>query len=495
MDALLKEEIRRIDSLTCSRIGSYNMMENAGSKMADIIINKYNPKKVLLLLGSGGNAGDALGIGRILLNNNINVDAFCVSNIKNPDSLKNLELFKGNIIAEIDYDKYDLIIDGILGNNQEKQLDLDLIDLISNVNNSKIKIVSIDMPTGINTNNGISLGGFIKSDLTITVEYPKTGLFLNDGLDSYTELKIIKIGLDNPTDIIKISEEADFNSFLEHRNRNSNKGTYGKATIIAGSIDYSGASLISYNALNQFMMGVGYSILYVPSSLYEIYILRNPEIIVRRLDDNNGYIKYNEDILDEIIKSSDSISIGMGMGVSSDLYKTIGYLLNNYDKKLVIDADGLNTISKYGVDILKSHKCEVIITPHPKEFSRLINKTVEEVLKDSFNLVKKFAIDYNLCVILKGASSIISNNGDICISTFGNQSLAKGGSGDALSGILSGVCATSKKSIFEISKFSCYVLGKSSELAILDERDITLTISKISSYIPKVIKNLKGEGK
>ena len=308
MDALLKEEIRRIDSLTCSRIGSYNMMENAGSKMADIIINKYNPKKVLLLLGRGGNAGDALVIGRILLNNNINVDAFCVSNIKNPDSLKNLELFKGNIIAEIDYDKYDLIIDGILGNNQEKKLDLDLIDLISNVNNSKIKIVSIDMPTGINTNNGISLGGFIKSDLTITVEYPKTGLFLNDGLDSYNELKIIKIGLDNPTDIIKISEEADFNSFLEHRNRNSNKGTYGKATIIAGSIDYSGASLISYNALNQFMMGVGYSSLYVPSSLYEIYILRNPEIIVRRLDDNNGYIKYNEDILDEIIKSSDSIS-------------------------------------------------------------------------------------------------------------------------------------------------------------------------------------------
>lgn len=491
MDVLCKDEIRRIDNLTQTEVKSYDLMEKAGYLMSLAILKHYTPKKVLLLVGSGGNGGDSLVVGRYLLDNGILVDAYLISEIKNEDSKRNLELFKGNIVKHIDFSSYDMIVDGILGNNQEKPLKDDLVDLVNQINISKCVKVSLDMPTGINTDNGLSLGSFIQSDLTLTVEYPKLGLYLNDGLSSYDKLEVIKIGLKKPKDIYHVNEENDFLGYLEKRTRNSNKQTFKRTSIIAGSLDYPGASLISYNALNAFMMGVGYTYLYVPKSLYEIYALRFPEIIVGKLSDNFGYIKFNKDELDKIMNTSDSIAIGMGMGISEDLYNVIKYILSNYTKKVIIDADGLNTISKYGVDILKNAKCEVIITPHPKEFSRLSGLSIGEIINNPIDVTKAFAKKYNICVLLKGASSIISDGIGVRISAFGNTALAKGGSGDALSGILAGVLASVNKKSIDAASLAAYILGMSAMLASKEESERTLTISKITKFIPSVIKNLE----
>lgn len=490
MDALTSDEIRRIDNNTCIKKGSINLMEDAGCKMASIILSYYTPKNVLLLVGSGGNGGDALVVGRYLLDKGINVSAFIISEVKNEDSKINLKRFKGNIIKNPIFKDYDLIIDGILGNNQKTPLKDDLIPLIKEINELDIRVVSLDMPTGINTDNGLHLGEFIRSDLLITVEYPKLGLFLQDGLDSYKRLETIKIGMDEPKDIIHINEEADFKGILKKRDRNSNKSSFGRASIIAGSRDYAGASYISYNALNQFMMGVGYSYLYVPKSLYELYALRFPELIVSQLSDKDGFIKYNPSELDKIIASSDAISIGMGMGVSEDLYKTLDYLIHNYDKTLIIDADALNTISKYGVDILLNHKPNIILTPHPKEAERLSGVLVKDIFDNPIDFAKSFAKKYNITLLLKGASTIITDGTHLMISSFGNTGLAKGGSGDALSGILAGAIASNGLDIKNVG-LSSFILGRASELASKDESQRSLTISKISSNIGKVIKEIE----
>jgi NAD(P)H-hydrate epimerase len=187
-------------------------------------------------------------------------------------------------------------------------------------------------------------------------------------------------------------------------------------------------------------MGVGYQNLYVISSLYNMYALVHPEIITNKLSEEDGHIKYNEEELNDIMKHSDSISIGMGMKVSSDLYNSIKYLLMNYDKTLIIDADGLNSLSKYGVDILANKKCKVILTPHLKEFERLSGYSVNEIKNDSINIAIEFARKYNITLVLKSQTTIITDGNRLSINISGNSGLAKAGSGDSLVGILSGIC-------------------------------------------------------
>ena len=492
MYALTKDIMKKIDLDTQLKIKSYDLMEEAGTKMANIILKNYEPHNVLLALGSGGNAGDALVVGRIFLNNKINVDAYIVDEIKNNDALINLNKFSGNIINNIDFNKYELIIDGLFGIGLSRNLNDKYIDIINKINESNIKIISLDIPSGIDASFGISYNAFIKSDLCISVEYHKTGLFLNDGLDSYKKLALIKVGMDKPNDKIKIIEKNDFKNMFPNRLRNTNKGSYHKASIIAGSKKYPGASKISYNSLLAFKMGVGFLNLYVPKSLYDIYALNNPEIIVNEIKEIDGHIDFDKDKLDEIIKRSDSIAIGMGMQVSKELYDTISYLLNNYDKRLLIDADGLNTLSKYGIDILNNKKCEVILTPHLKEFERLSGLNIDEIKNNIFEISKNFAKKYNITLVLKSSSTIITDGKNISIQANGSTGLAKAGSGDALSGIITGLLAyLCNENTYKIASLGSYILGLSSNLIAKKEPEECITISEIIKYIPKTIKYIK----
>ena len=491
MQAIIGEIMKKIDEESSINVSSYDLMEQAGSKMAEIIFKKYNPKNVLLVLGSGANAGDALVVGRYLLEKNINVDAYIINTIKNENSIKNLNKFKGKIVKKID-DNYDLIIDGIFGIGLNRDLNDDYVSIINKINNLNIKIVSLDIPSGIDSTTGISYKAFIKSDLCISVKYHKTGLFLNDGLDSYSNLELVDLDIHDTNDLINIIELNDFKNIFPKRLRNTNKGTYGKASIIASSINYPGASKISYNALSAFKMGVGFANLFVPKSVYNIYAISNPEIIVNELDEIDGHIKFNKDNLNLIIRRSDSISIGMGMTISYDLYQSIDYLLKNYDKRLLIDADGLNTISKYGIDILKNKKCDVILTPHLKEFERLTNISLDEIKKDIFNIAKKFAKEYNVILILKSSSTIITDGNDISIQINGNTALAKAGSGDSLSGIASGLLAYLKnENIYNISKLASFILGMSADLLKKKKEEECITITEIINNFDQVFKLIK----
>lgn len=493
MEAIYGSLMQELDRNTQKRIKSISLMEDAGVKMAEIVMDYCKPKNVLLLLGSGGNAGDALVLGRILLNNNINVSAYLFDEIKNNDAKVNYSLYKGNVLDDIsDLSSYDLIIDGIFGIGLKRELSNKYIDLIDKVNNSGIKIVSLDMPSGIDSSNGISYGAYIKCDLLITVEYLKVGLFLNDGINSFKDVKVISIGIDKTNDVINIITKNDFKGIYDIRNRNTNKGSFGKASIIAGSSKYPGASLLSYQALASFKMGVGFQNLYVISSLYNMYALAHPEIITNKLSEIDGHIKYNETELDNIIKHSDSISIGMGMEVSIDLYNTIKYLLLNYDKTLIIDADGINSLALYGKDILLNKKCNVILTPHLKEFERLSNIEISNIKKDPIYYAKDFAYKYGVILILKSATSIITDGIKCMINISGNSGLAKAGSGDSLTGILTGNIAYFRKNDSFINAcYSAYMLGRIAELGAKKFEEEALTISDAITYIPDVIKEIK----
>lgn len=492
MDLVTKEEMKLIDDYTCKNITkSILLMENAGKLIAKEIVKDFNFKKVLLLCGSSGNGGDALVVGRYLLEFGALVDAYLISSNLSLDCKSNLDLFKGNIVTNINND-YDLIIDGLIGFGLNSKLKDNYIEVINLVNSFNKDIVSIDIPTGIDGTSGISYGAYVRSNMVYTIEYPKTGLYLNDGLNSYQRLKVIPIGIKKTDNIIHLNEIEDFKHKFKNRDRNTNKGSYGKSAIIGGSYKYAGASFLSYMALSSLMMGIGYSYLYIPDIIYDSYLLKEPEILLNRLSSIDGHIKYDINNLKELLKM-DSISIGMGMDISIDLYKTIDYLLKNYDKRLVIDADGINTLAKYGIDILKNKKCDVILTPHLKEMERLTNIDVNKIKEDPINIAKSFAKEYNVTLILKSASSIITDGNMVSISAFGNTGLAKGGSGDILSGILAGLLAYLDLDIFTISNMAPYILGRAAEFAKEDIEEECILPRDIINNINRVIKEIKND--
>ena len=187
--------------------------------------------------------------------------------------------------------------------------------------------------------------------------------------------------------------------------------------------------------------------------------------------------------------ASQSVAIGMGCGKSEKLYMQIKKLLKEYTGTLIIDADGLNVLSEYGKDILKEKSCEVILTPHAKEFSRLTGLSVEEILKKPEDTAMKFANEYGVILLLKGADSIICDGNRIKINTRGTTALAKGGSGDMLSGYM---CGTAARGVDAFGAACCaaYTMGLSAEISSEEKTDYCVTAKDLIKNIHKAVKQL-----
>ena len=290
--------------------------------------------------------------------------------------------------------------------------------------------------------------------------------------------------IDNNTYEIEISDVKDL---VKERNINSNKGDFGKAGLYGGSIEYSGALKLSYLSLSALRSGCGISRVLVKE---EVLPLLGPNILEQTL-----YIlpDYNDDFYDKLkdaIKDLDSLAFGMGLGNDEYLKDVLEFLIRNYTGNLIIDADGLNTLSKMDLDILKKRNCNILLTPHLKEFSRLCRKDIEEIKKDSLNLVKEFASTYKVIILLKGHTTIISDGKDIYLVKTGTPGMATAGSGDVLSGILGGLLAYLPFNLLTISA-GVLINGIAGCLAEEDKTDISMiasdTINNISNDI-KVIR-------
>ncbi len=177
------------------------------------------------------------------------------------------------------------------------------------------------------------------------------------------------------------------------------------------------------------------------------------------------------------------------MGVTEENYKIITCLIKNYKGRLVIDADGLNTLAKYGKEVLKEKACEIILTPHIAEFGRLIAKDKEEVIKDPVTAAKAFAAEYGVVLVLKSAVTVITDGKEVYINTTGNAGLAKGGSGDVLTGLTAGLNAIAcKEEPLFIAAAACYIFGKSGDIAVNESDEYSVVASDVIACIPKAIK-------
>jgi NAD(P)H-hydrate epimerase len=462
-------------------------MERAGRAMAEHIISVAKEKnfcKILVVCGGGNNGGDGFVIARVLSESGYHARVLCLAEKFSADCTAMKEKFTGEILNKIPAEKFDVIVDCIFGTGLSREVGGKELDLIRYINTGEGYVFSADIPSGLNGDNGLVMGECVQADETITVQAAKNGLFLNDGADKSGKITVVDIGitLPSPKEYALISEEADIARIFPRRKRNSHKGTYGKVSILAGSVAYSGAPLLSaYAALRT---GAGYTELCVPEKLFSAFMGRYPEAILTCMKGENS-LEYDEEKLFKLLKS-DCIALGMGCGISSELYKIIGYLLEHYTGILLLDADGLNTISKYGVGVLKGKKCDVLITPHIKEFSRLSGLSVGEITKDPIEKAKAFAEEYAVTVLLKSSVSVVTDGKSVYLNTRGCAALAKGGSGDVLSGIISSLCAQGNSAINGAMAGS-YLLGSAAELCAKEKGEYSVLARDVIEKIPNVI--------
>ena len=263
---------------------------------------------------------------------------------------------------------------------------------------------------------------------------------------------------------------------LPKRKRNSHKGTYGRAAIVGGSIEYTGAAYLSAAACLR--AGAGYTTLFVPSEILPYYILKTPEILLKASNEGGRYV-LNEEIMRQVCEY-DAVAYGMGMCVSLAVAEGAEYLLRHFKGRLILDADGLNSLSVYKKEelasLLKNASCEVILTPHVKEFSRLSGLSVEDILQDEIGRARAFAKENSVTVLLKNAASVIANGEEVAVSLTGNSGQAKAGSGDVLSGVLAGLCAQGAN-VFEGGCAAAYLCGRAAEIAGKSVGEYSLTAS------------------
>ena len=276
---------------------------------------------------------------------------------------------------------------------------------------------------------------------------------------------------------------------LPKRKRDTHKGCYGRAAIVAGCEEFLGAPVLATAACLR--SGAGYTYLFTPIKARTMYAVKLPEAIIERLD-----IRAKKRLLD-----FDALAIGMGMGASKKTAALVEWLVHNFTGRLVLDADALNALAAFRkerlADMCAHKKCDVIMTPHIKEFSRLTGESAQAILENPTKLAKRYAKAWGVTVLLKNAYSVITDGECVAWNTAGTAGQAKGGSGDLLSGLIAGLCAQGL-SAYEGGMAGAYLAGKAAELATAEYGEYSLlasdTIEKIGSAFLRIPENADEQG-
>ena len=285
-------------------------------------------------------------------------------------------------------------------------------------------------------------------------------------------------------------ELTDIKNKFSYRDSNTNKGDYGYVGIMGGCMEYSGAVKLANMSSCALRSGSGVVRLIIPKTISTSiapYLLEQTIFII---DDEDSKMKFNEKQIDSSLNKIKALAIGMGWNRSIEYEKILEYILLNYNIPIVIDADGLNTLSNMNLEILNNTKCKIILTPHLKEFERLSKIDIEEIKKDSINIAMNFAKKHNVILLLKGPTTIVTDGNKAYLVKRGCPGMATAGSGDVLSGILVGLLGYNEPNILTVAT-GAYLNGMAGEIAESKYTDISMVAGDTVRCIPEAIKKIR----
>lgn len=498
------EQIRKMDAYTIENepISSVNLMERASKALCSWIRKNFRKDtQFLFLIGPGNNGGDGCALARLLFHHgyeNIRFYVLKITDKLSPDS----EINRQRLIEETDIkikeitteenfpfiSGDDWIIDALFGSGLTRPLDGLAGELVEYVNESEaIGVISIDIPSGLfgedNSNN--SPLNIIEADFTLTFQLPKLSFYFSDNEDYIGEWTTLPIGLhpdileSEPSPYRTLTKDELYERIL-YRSRFSHKGTFGHALIIAGSYGMMGASVLATRAAIR--SGAGLVTAHVPRLGYEIMQNSVPEAVVS-IDES--------DLMFTGVKDLDNytaICVGPGINKKTNTSRALIDLLEEAKVPLLIDADGLNILAEHK-NWLENLPEGTILTPHPREFDRLTKE--HDSHYDRFISQQVFSKEYNVIIVLKGAHTSISTpGGEVWFNSSGNPGMAKGGSGDVLSGIIASLLAQHYSPI-DAALIGVYIHGLAGDIALKSLGYHALTPSDIIRKLGKAFKKIE----
>ncbi|MDE7380282.1 MAG: NAD(P)H-hydrate epimerase, partial [Clostridia bacterium] len=387
-------------------LSSEMLMKRAGRAIADEVqaaARRLNAKKVVLVCGTGNNGGDGYVAARELLARGFAVTVYCLEGELSVGCKREKKRYTGKFTRTV---SGDIIVDCLFGTGINRKLQGEHASLVKKINASGAYIISADIPSGINGDNGNVMGIAVKADLTLALGHCKLGCVLGDGVDYCGKIIVKDIGVVTDYSYARSLEDSDVTAFFPERKRNTNKGDYGSACIVAGSEQYLGAPSLSVAVALR--SGCGYVYATVPANLKYTMAVSYPQCIYT----------------DAPYADASALAVGMGLGCNKQTYELVCNLLKNYKGKLIIDADGLTALAKYGKDALSQTRAKVLLTPHIGEMAKLCGISKEEVLDNPVAVAQNFATEYNVTVHLKDAVSVTTDGKTSTLSVRGSSALA-----------------------------------------------------------------------
>lgn len=513
MKVVSSEQMKKIEQAAMNELGipSIILMENA----AIAVVNECRKQlegikkpKAVIIAGKGNNGGDGLAVARHLHLLGIDTGVIFTGEPESAtlDCQLNLNIIQhmdipitfvpDDDILNIPYtiETCDIVIDALIGTGLKDKLNDIYEYLVDIVNRCARYVISIDCPTGINSDTGLVPSTAIKADKTVTFFLPKLGLLLHPASEYAGE--IITADISIPYDLAS-EFELEYNTltkneiadFLPNRNEHTHKGNYGRAFLFAGSTQMPGAAVLASSAA--YKIGCGLLNACVTADVSNVIHSLLPEAITTILPAIDGKLcaeSYNQ--IKEKLNDATIVALGSGMGQSAEASEFVFKLVENSKVPLIIDADAINAIAK-NTEILKKIKVPCVITPHMVEMSRLTGKSVEYVAANVIKTAREFAHEYNIITVLKDSRTVIAHpDGEIYINTTGCNAMAKAGSGDCLTGSILGL-ACQGKDLYTASVLASYINGKAAELAASNLSNYGVLARDVINSIPLVLNHAK----
>lgn len=492
-------QMKAADQYTIQKLGvpSLELMEHAAQACVQVLEDeKVDLSHVCVVCGSGNNGGDGFAIARILQNNRYSVETFCVGNPEHyteetQEQMHRLQECGGKITYGMPQeDSYSVIIDAVFGVGLSRKVEGRYRQVIEQMNRMRGTKFAVDIPSGLSATTGCILGCAFKADYTVTFQLKKIGLELSQGRTMAGRVIVPDIGISTDSicedqEIVRTAGKDIYRKMLPDRPEDSNKGTYGRLLVIAGSKGMAGAAYL--NAHAAYMTGAGLVRIYTSSDNREILQTLLSEAII------TTYEEYNKEELLSLLTWADGVCIGSGLGMSRLSEKILKTVIEYVKVPCLIDADGLNLLAENKNYLNQMAERRFVITPHMKEMSRLTGTPVEELKADRIQILKDFISRYRITCVLKDSRTLIaSEEKGIRMNLTGNSAMAKAGSGDVLAGVISGWMVQGKEAE-DAAELGTYIHGLSGDLAKFEKGVYSVMARDLIEYISKALMKLEEE--
>jgi NAD(P)H-hydrate epimerase len=500
------------------------LMESAGLAVAQeawLMLGEIAERRILVLAGPGNNGGDGLVAARHLKEWGADVIVYLLKARPEDDAVfaQTVALAIPTIVeGEADAPKRladamsgaELVIDALLGTGRARAIEGPLagvLDMLKVARENRLppRLIAVDLPTGLDADTGAADPYTVAADETVALAFSKVGLHVLPGSQFTGRVEVVDIGIPAQADVAQteLLSRRWAQEHLPERPVDAHKGTFGSVMVVAGSPRYTGAAYLA--CMGALRSGAGIVTLACGHSIHPILAAKLTETTFEPLDDKDGELTANEShtVLKALSRGYECLLIGPGLGESGYVQAFLRGLLPGLSteppkgshralRAVVIDADGLNNLAKMnGWPALL--KVSAILTPHPGEFSRLTGLAIEEVQADRLALARKYAAEWGVVVLLKGAPSVVAApDGRARINAFSNPGLATGGTGDVLGGTIAGFIAQGVDP-FDAASLGLYVGSWAGELVRQELGSAGMLAGDLANALPRAMRDLRGE--